>query len=160
MGPALRTGLTGTVFLTSLTTCKSPPAKRGGRSDDLSNKAKQIVVPADVRLEGPDGQFSFFQPAWERALTMAYEYGWEPEHTLSVYMADVGLVVTSDDADGLAEAIEAAIADAEDARDRDQTTGLLGEGELLLKTRERWEGFITFCHVGGFRVVACGSPAA
>lgn len=117
----------------------------------MADDTIRFEMPADVRLEGTGGVFCFVQAAWEMMLQTAVDNGWKPEQLLSLYVADIGLDVSAQDARSFAVAIEKALDDAGTEQDG---TDLLG---ALDDNREQTEALIAFCRSGGFRVISCGA---
>ncbi len=108
-------------------------------------------MPADVRLEGPAGTWLFILDAWKLAIASAREYGWEPEHQLSLYLADIGLDVSGSDAAGMADALNAWVEKLEGEEDK----SLFSDAGAMEGNEQGWRDFAAFCRHGGFRVLSC-----
>lgn len=108
---------------------------------------REVTIPADIRLEGPGGEFLSTAVAWQELLGIAIDFGWDSEHEPVLYAADVGLEVGAEDAAGLAGGLEAALADRAES---DEGFTLLGDP--IDYNPDGVRELIAFCRAGGFRV--------
>lgn len=101
---------------------------------------------SQLRLKGGAGTLFTTPDAWDELLEAAEQFGWRPARARVLYRADVGLVISSSDAENLATALEV-------------LSRKLGTGEFVVVPDEHRaellndvQLFCRFCRGGRFRI--------